>query len=143
LRKFLLNLGCQNKYILKHIVFISFLTCFSFTLLAQQLQPTPSNQIFLNLQKLNVLGNAMYLAAHPDDENTRLISYLTHEKNFRTTYLSLTRGDGGQNLIGTELGASLRVLRTLRLLRARSVDGGNQWFTRAMTSALVNIRMKP
>ena len=124
-------MGCQNKYILKHIVFISFLTCFSFTLLAQQLQPTPSNQIFLNLQKLNVLGNAMYLAAHPDDENTRLISYLTHEKNFRTTYLSLTRGDGGQNLIGTELGASLGVLRTLELLRARSVDGGNQWFTRA------------
>ncbi|HPB53089.1 MAG TPA: hypothetical protein PLR22_05415, partial [Saprospiraceae bacterium] len=64
------------------------------------------------MEKLNVLGNAMYLAAHPDDENTRLISYFTHGKHFNTTYLSLTRGDGGQNLIGTELGASLGVLRT-------------------------------
>ena len=98
---------------------------------SQQIGPIPSNVIYVQLQKLNVLGNAMYLAAHPDDENTRLISYLTNQKHFNTTYLSLTRGDGGQNLIGTELGALLGVLRTHELLQARSVDGGKQWFTRA------------
>ncbi|MCO6461656.1 MAG: PIG-L family deacetylase [Saprospiraceae bacterium] len=116
---------------MKRIVFISFLTCFTTVLFAQQFTPTSSGQIFLKLKKLNVLGSVMYLAAHPDDENTRLISYFTNEKFFETTYLSLTRGDGGQNLIGTELGASLGVLRTLELLKARSVDGGMQWFTRA------------
>ena len=98
---------------------------------SQQIGSVPSNIIYVQLQKLNVLGNAMYLAAHPDDENTRLISYLTNQKHFNTTYLSLTRGDGGQNLIGTELGALLGVLRTHELLQARSVDGGRQWFTRA------------
>ncbi len=116
---------------MRHFVFTSFLMCFAAILTAQQFQPTSADQIFFKMEKLNVLGNAMYLAAHPDDENTRLITYFTHEKHFNTTYLSLTRGDGGQNLIGTELGASLGVLRTEELLRARSIDGGNQWFTRA------------
>lgn len=116
---------------MRHFVFTSFLMCFAAILSAQQFQPTSADRIFFKMEKLNVLGNAMYLAAHPDDENTRLISYFTHGKHFNTTYLSLTRGDGGQNLIGTELGASLGVLRTEELLRARSIDGGNQWFTRA------------
>ena len=97
----------------------------------QQRDAVPSNIIYAQLQKLNTLGNAMYLAAHPDDENTRMISYLTNQKHFNTTYLSLTRGDGGQNLIGTELGALLGVLRTHELLKARSIDGGRQWFTSA------------
>ncbi len=97
----------------------------------QQHLPAPSNLIYAQLQKLNTLGNAMYLAAHPDDENTRMISYLTNQMHFNTTYLSLTRGDGGQNLIGTELGAYLGVLRTHELLQARAIDGGRQWFTRA------------
>ena len=83
------------------------------------------------IKKLNVLGSVLYVAAHPDDENQRLISYCANEKLFNVTYLSLTRGDGGQNLIGPELRELLGVLRTEELLMARSVDGGRQRFTRA------------
>jgi len=116
---------------LKKYTLASFLLFWGWCVFGQQFQPVSSDQIYIKLEKLGVLGNAMYLAAHPDDENTRMISYLTNEKHFKTTYLSLTRGDGGQNLIGTELGAPLGVLRTHELLKARSVDGGQQWFTRA------------
>ncbi|WP_297763238.1 PIG-L family deacetylase [uncultured Muriicola sp.] len=90
-----------------------------------------STDIYHSLEKLNFLGSAMYLAAHPDDENTRLISYLSNEVHARTAYLSITRGDGGQNLIGPELRELLGVLRTEELLAARRVDGGIQYFTRA------------
>jgi LmbE family N-acetylglucosaminyl deacetylase len=90
-----------------------------------------STDIYHSLQKLNFLGSAMYLAAHPDDENTRLISYLSNNVHARTAYLSITRGDGGQNLIGPELRELLGVLRTEELLAARRVDGGIQYFTRA------------
>ena len=90
-----------------------------------------STEIHHEIQKLNFLGTALYLAAHPDDENTRLISYLSNEVKARTVYLSLTRGDGGQNLIGPELRELLGVLRTQELLGARGVDGGEQRFTRA------------
>lgn len=88
-------------------------------------------EIKLQLNRLNVLGSVLYIAAHPDDENTRLISYLSKEKLYRTGYLSLTRGDGGQNLIGNELGPLLGLIRTQELLAARKVDGGEQFFTRA------------
>ena len=77
-----------------------------------------SSKIQLELKKLNFLGNALYLAAHPDDENTRLITWLDNEKLARTAYLSLTRGDGGQNLIGTEKGAAMGLLRTQELIEA-------------------------
>jgi LmbE family N-acetylglucosaminyl deacetylase len=90
-----------------------------------------SAEIHHEIQKLNFLGTALYLAAHPDDENTRLIAYLSNEVKARTAYLSLTRGDGGQNLIGPELRELLGVLRTQELLGARRVDGGEQRFTRA------------
>lgn len=90
-----------------------------------------SSEIHLGLQKLGVTGTALYLAAHPDDENTRLISYLANEKKLRTGYLSLTRGDGGQNLIGSELGIELGLIRTQELLAARRIDGAEQFFTRA------------
>ena len=90
-----------------------------------------SAEIYHSLQKLNFLGSALYVAAHPDDENTRLISYLSNEIKARTAYLSLTRGDGGQNLIGPELRELLGVLRTQELLAARRVDGGEQLFSRA------------
>jgi len=90
-----------------------------------------SAEIYKDLQKLENTTTVMYLAAHPDDENTRLISWLTNHENVRTVYLSLTRGDGGQNRIGTEQGEALGVLRTQELLAARSVDGGEQTFTRA------------
>ena len=73
----------------------------------------------------------MYVAAHPDDENTRLLSYLANEKNFRTAYLSLTRGDGGQNLIGDEQGIRLGIIRTHELFAARRIDGAEQFFSRA------------
>ncbi|WP_298506638.1 PIG-L family deacetylase [uncultured Maribacter sp.] len=91
---------------------------------------TPS-ETYHAIQKLNFLGTALYIAAHPDDENTRLISYLSNEVKARTGYLSLTRGDGGQNIIGPELRELLGVLRTQELLKARSVDGGEQFFSRA------------
>ena len=90
-----------------------------------------SADILLKLKKLNVLGSALYIAAHPDDENTRLIAYLSGERLLRTAYLSLTRGDGGQNLIGEELGIPLGLIRTQELLAARRIDGADQFFSRA------------
>ncbi|TNE79341.1 MAG: hypothetical protein EP332_11595 [Bacteroidetes bacterium] len=81
--------------------------------------------------KLPQQSTVLYIAAHPDDENTRLISWLANEKKFRTAYLSLTRGDGGQNLIGNELGVQLGIIRTHELAEARKIDGGEQYFTRA------------
>ncbi len=91
-----------------------------------------SAEIYHAVEKLNFLGTALYVAAHPDDENTRLISYLSNDLKARTAYLSLTRGDGGQNLIGTEIQELLGVLRTQELQMARSVDGGQQFFSRAI-----------
>jgi len=98
---------------------------------AQQPQKPHSAEIFNKIQKLNFLGSVLYVAAHPDDENTRLISYMANEKKARTGYLSLTRGDGGQNLIGPELRELLGVIRTQELLEARKIDGGEQFFSRA------------
>ncbi|MEM8999588.1 MAG: PIG-L family deacetylase [Bacteroidota bacterium] len=98
---------------------------------AQPPKKPSSTAIYHQLQKLNFLGTALYVAAHPDDENTRLISYLSNEVHARTAYISLTRGDGGQNLIGSELRELLGVLRTQELLAARDVDGGEQRFSRA------------
>jgi len=91
-----------------------------------------SGEIQLALKHLQVLGSVLYVAAHPDDENTRLIAYFSQEKGYRTRYLSLTRGDGGQNLIGDEKGSLLGVLRTQELLAARRMDGGEQMFSRAV-----------
>ena len=98
---------------------------------AQQPEKWTSTQIYEAIQQLNFLGSVLYVAAHPDDENTRLISYLANEKKANVVSLSLTRGDGGQNLIGLEMGSALGVLRTQELLAARSVDGGKQFFSRA------------
>ncbi len=92
----------------------------------------PASRIYHDFLKANELGSILYIAAHPDDENTRLISYFENEILARTAYLSLTRGDGGQNLIGTEIGAAIGVLRTQELLAARRIDGGEQYFTRAV-----------
>lgn len=83
------------------------------------------------IKKLNVLGSVLYVAAHPDDENQRFISYCANQMHYNVTYLSLTRGDGGQNLIGPEMRELLGVLRTEELLMARSIDGGKQRFSRA------------
>ncbi len=91
-----------------------------------------AGEILHRMHKLEVVGSVLYIAAHPDDENTRLISYLSNGRKVRTAYLSLTRGDGGQNLIGPELGDGLGILRTQELLEARRIDGGEQFFTRAV-----------
>ena len=115
----------------KTFFFILSFLLISKSFLAQKPQKLASNQIYEKLQKLNFLGTALYIAAHPDDENTRLIAYLANNVKARTGYLSLTRGDGGQNLIGPEIRELLGVIRTQELLAARHVDGGEQLFTRA------------
>ena len=110
------------------VLFLSILFNISF---AQAPKRWTSGEIHEAIKKLNVLGSVLYVAAHPDDENTRLISYMANERRMNTAYLSLTRGDGGQNLIGNELSELLGLLRTHELLQARGVDGGKQMFSRA------------
>ncbi len=127
---------------MNHIKFLPVLLFFAFALQAQQqtanqaTQATPYQQpsaaeIHQDIKKLQVIGSALYLAAHPDDENTRVISYLANRLKVKTAYLSLTRGDGGQNRIGPEIRELLGVIRTQELLKARSIDGGEQFFSRA------------
>ena len=99
---------------------------------AQPIQPKNSAGIKLALEKLQVLGSVLYVAAHPDDENTAVLSYFSLHKKMRTGYLSLTRGDGGQNLIGPEKGDLIGVIRSRELLEARKIDGAEQFFTRAI-----------
>ncbi|GAB3715069.1 PIG-L family deacetylase [Spirosoma flavus] len=115
------------------VLFLSFL--FAFKSFAQvpygPIKPTPPGEILSNIKKLNVLGSVLYIAAHPDDENTLMLAYLAKERLVRTGYLALTRGDGGQNLIGAEQGENIGVIRTQELLAARRVDGPDQFFSRA------------
>jgi LmbE family N-acetylglucosaminyl deacetylase len=87
--------------------------------------------ILQQLRSFGTMGSVLYVAAHPDDENTQAITYLARGRGYRTAYLSVTRGDGGQNLLGPQLGEALGVARTEELLAARSLDGGRQYFTRA------------
>jgi len=89
-------------------------------------------EIQLALQKLNVLGRVLYIAAHPDDENTNLMALWANGSLYDAAYLSITRGDGGQNLIGPELRERLGVIRTEELLAARRVDHAKQFFSRAI-----------
>lgn len=110
----------------------SFLGLLLLMILGSVAQTSPtSSEIYLGLRKLNVLGSVLYVAAHPDDENTRLLTYFSKDRLYRTGYLSLTRGDGGQNLIGEEQGIELGLIRTQELLAARRIDGAEQFFTRA------------
>ena len=95
------------------------------------LKAQSSADIYKQIKKLNFLGSVLYFAAHPDDENTRVISYFSNHLLARTAYLSLTRGDGGQNLIGPELREGLGLIRTQELIAARKIDGGLQFFTMA------------
>lgn len=113
-------------------IFLIILTFhFSHLTYSQSPKTYTSSEILLQLKKLNVLGSVLYVGAHPDDENNALLPYLANEKLYRTAYLSLTRGDGGQNLIGDEQGVELGLIRTQELLAARKVDGAEQFFTRA------------
>ena len=114
------------------ILFLAAIIALSTTaVLAQQPKKPTALEIYHKLEKLTFLGSALYVAAHPDDENTRLISYLANDMHAKTAYLSLTRGDGGQNLIGPEIRELLGVIRTQELLAARAIDAGEQLFTRA------------
>lgn len=102
------------------------------TMAAQPIRPKQSTRIYGDLQRLRSLTSVLYVAAHPDDENTRLLSWLATGRHIRTAYLSITRGDGGQNIIGGEQGASLGLIRTYELLEARKLDGAGQYFARAI-----------
>jgi LmbE family N-acetylglucosaminyl deacetylase len=110
---------------------VLFATSPAFAASAVPAAPLSAGEILQELRSFRELRSALYVAAHPDDENTRLIAYLTRGRGYRTGYLSVTRGDGGQNLIGTELRDSLGVIRTQELLAARRIDGAQQFFTRA------------
>jgi LmbE family N-acetylglucosaminyl deacetylase len=90
-----------------------------------------SAAILQQMRSFSTMGSVLYIAAHPDDENTQAITYLARGRGYRTAYLSLTRGDGGQNVRGSQLGEPLGVARTQELLAARRLDGGRQYFTRA------------
>jgi LmbE family N-acetylglucosaminyl deacetylase len=107
----------------------SFCYFLSFYLLAQT---SPSSFLYHGLLRFQETKRVLYVAAHPDDENTRLITYMANAEKADIAYLSLTRGDGGQNLIGKELGIELGLIRTHELLRARETDGGRQFFSRAL-----------
>ncbi len=98
----------------------------------QTVHPRTSSEIKLALDHLQVLGSVLYIAAHPDDENTAFLAAMARGRGMRTAYLSITRGEGGQNLIGPEQGAPLGLIRTQELLAARRIDGAEQYFTRAI-----------
>lgn len=115
---------------MKQLSYLFILLFFPFVLNAQ-MQQLNAAEIASSIAKLNVKASVLYIAAHPDDENTRLLAYLAKEANVRAGYLSLTRGDGGQNLIGNEQAELLGLIRTQELLAARNVDGAEQFFTRA------------
>ena len=124
-----INLSTQKRYSLLLLPFALYLI--PLTGFSQSPKTYTASDILLQLKKLKVLGSVLYIAAHPDDENNTLLPYLAKEKLYRTAYLSLTRGDGGQNLIGDEQGIELGLMRTQELLAARRVDGAEQYFTRA------------
>lgn len=116
----------------KKVIIVSILGFNTVFCSAQQVRSSKSSEIYRELKTLKHLPKVLYLAAHPDDENTGLLSWLINDQNVETGYLSLTRGDGGQNLLGTEQGAALGLIRTHELLEARKLDGAQQFFTRAI-----------
>ncbi len=123
----------MKKIILGNLFFLIILFSVKpISLTAQENQFYSSSNILSMLEKLDVFGKVLYVAAHPDDENTRLIAYLSNEKKYETAYLSLTRGGGGQNFIGTHLKENLGLIRTHELLEARKIDGGKQFFSSAI-----------
>ncbi|KAA3610948.1 MAG: PIG-L family deacetylase [Calditrichaeota bacterium] len=117
--------------------FLFYITClitssiFNLPLSAQH-RTMNAAELYFEITKLNTFGSVLYFAAHPDDENNALLSYFSREMKLRTGYLSLTRGDGGQNLIGTEKGALIGLIRTQELLKARQIEGTEQYFSRAI-----------
>lgn len=116
---------------MRYLKFLILLYTITTPVFSQTYRQWNSSEIYHHLQKLKVMGSVLYVAAHPDDENTRLITWLANEKKVNTAYISLTRGEGGQNLIGAEFGDELGVIRTHELTQARKIDGGIQFFSRA------------
>ena len=112
--------------------FSVFLWAVSVSALQAQKNLAGETEIRQDLDRLATLGSVMMIAAHPDDENTALLAYFARGRHVRTAYLALTRGEGGQNLIGPEQGDELGIIRTQELLAARRIDGGEQFFTRAI-----------
>ena len=105
----------------KHLFIFLFFLVNAGNLLGQVVPKYSASNVQQRLEKLNTLGTALYIAAHPDDENTQLIAYLANGMHLRTGYLAATRGDGGQNLIGPEIREKLGVIRTQELLAARKI----------------------
>ncbi|MBK9168675.1 MAG: PIG-L family deacetylase [Bryobacterales bacterium] len=115
------------------IKFIPVLLAFVLPALAQgPLRGPGAAELRHRIDALRNTGRVLMIAAHPDDENTAFLASCAQGLKLRTAYLSLTRGEGGQNLIGSEQGAALGVIRTQELLAARRIDGAEQFFTRAI-----------
>ncbi|XZF15058.1 PIG-L family deacetylase [Chitinophagaceae bacterium MMS25-I14] len=113
-------------------LFTLFLCTSSVAAMAQQVRPANATQIYHELHQLKNLTHVLYLAAHPDDENTRFLAWMVNDRHIRTAYLSLTRGDGGQNILGSEQGPVLGLIRTHELMEARKIDGAGQFFSRVI-----------
>lgn len=124
-------MSVKNRLFYQPIVLLLFIGLSASTVKAQKPERYDAAEVRQMLKKLNVLGSVMYIAAHPDDENTQMIAYMANERLYQTAYMSCTRGDGGQNLIGPEIRELLGVIRTQELLAARRTDGGQQFFSRA------------
>ena len=122
--------GCRVNWFLSFTATGAILLA-GFLCAGQIAEPPPAPVILQDLHSFDTMGSVLYVAAHPDDENTELIAYLSRGRHYRTAYLSLTRGDGGQNVLGPEFGDELGVIRTEELLAARRIDGGRQFFSRA------------
>src|SRR5580698_7654269 len=130
-----LHLRCISASRVVRILALVSVICITFTCLTParaQRELSGAAEAKLALDRLNVVGSVLMIAAHPDDENTALLAYLARGRKVRTGYLSLTRGEGGQNLIGAEQGDELGIIRTQELLAARRIDGAEQFFTRAI-----------
>jgi LmbE family N-acetylglucosaminyl deacetylase len=125
-----LKSGRRVHWLFRFIVADAYLLT-AFVGFCQVAVPPLSSVILQDLRSFREMGSVLYVAAHPDDENNQLIAYLARGRDYRTAYLSLTRGDGGQNVLGSEFGEELGVIRTEELLAARRVDGGRQYFSRA------------
>ena len=106
--------------------------CLALAAQTTSLVPGSVGDVELSLRKLNETGTMLMIAAHPDDERTNILAYYARGRHMRTAYLSITRGEGGQNLIGSDQGATLGVIRTQELLAARRIDGAEQFFSRAI-----------
>ena len=128
----------SRRRLLRETFFRHVLAATGFCLLAglsgisQAAEPRSPAAILQQLRNFDTIGSVLYIAAHPDDEDTQLITFLARGRHYRSAYLSVNRGDGGQNVLGPEFGEELGVIRTEELLAARRLDGGEQFFTRAI-----------